>query len=293
MDAFFQSVVSFFNSVVSIIKKVADIEAIGKWASSLLPNIATALIIFGVGWWISGVIAKFVLKGMERGNVDEGIRSFLYSCLKTVIKVIAGIMALAALGLNVTTLVAALGTVGVALSLALQDSLSNFASGVLILFNSMFHVGDFIEVDGKTGTVKRIELMNTTLATADNKRIIIPNSIMTSSMIINYTAKDIRRLDLSVGVAYSSDIATVKNAIMSALTGNEHVHPEKEPVIGIASFDDSAITFDIKVWVDTESYNKSKYLINESILEALTQAGIEIPFNQLDVHMISDNHQGA
>ncbi|MGN0473801.1 MAG: mechanosensitive ion channel family protein [Acutalibacteraceae bacterium] len=139
-----------------------------------------------------------------------------------------------------------------------------------------------------TGTVKRIELMFTTLATVDNKRLVIPNSVITGNMITNYTAKSTRRLDLSVGVAYNSDIAAVKNAVMSALKESEHVHWDNQPVIGIASFDDSAITFDIKVWVDTSTYNDSRYAINERIFDALNKAGIEIPFNQLDVHMIQN-----
>lgn len=276
------------ETLVNIFGKFISLDAIGQWFLDLLPKIGGALFVFVLGWWLSGIIAKFILKAMERGKVDEGIRTFLYSCLKVVFKVIAFITALATLGMNVTTLVAALGTAGVTIGLALKDSLSNFASGVLILFNNTFKVGDYIEVNGHAGTVKRIELMFTTLATADNKRIVIPNSVMTSDMIVNYTAKSTRRLELTVGVAYSSDISMAKNAILSALKASEHVHWEKEPVIGIASFDDSAITFDIKVWVDTNTYNNSKYEINEKILEALNSAGIEIPFNQLDVHMIQD-----
>ena len=282
----------FFNLVsetfVYIFGKIVSWDAICQWFFDLLPKLGGALAVLAIGWWLSGFVAKIILKAMERGNIDEGIRTFLHSCLKVVFKVIAIITALATLGMNVTTLVAALGTAGVTVGLALKDSLSNFASGVLILFNNTFRVGDFIEVNGQTGTVKRIELMFTTLATADNKRLVIPNSVMTGNMITNYTAKSTRRLDLSVGVAYNSDIATVKNAIMHALKSSEHVHWENQPVIGIKSFDDSAITFDILVWVDTGTYNASRYAINERILEALNQAGVEIPFNQLDVHMIQD-----
>ena len=189
--------------------------------------------------------------------------------------------------MNVTTLVAALGTAGVTIALALKDSLSNFASGVLILFNRIFKVGDFIEINGQTGTVRRIELMFTTLATADNKRLVIPNSVITSNMTVNYTAKSVRRLDLSVGVAYGSDILVVKKAILSALKNCSDVNWDKEPIVGISSFDDSAITFDIKVWVSTKTFNASRYTINENILAELRKAGVEIPFNQLDVHMIN------
>lgn len=223
---------------------------------------------------------------MERAKVDQGVREFLYSCVKIVIKIMVIITALSTLGMNVTTLIAALGTAGVAIGLALKDSLSNFASGVLILFNHTFKVGDFIEIDGQKGTVRRIELMFTTLATADNKRLVIPNSVLTSDMIINYTAKNTRRLELNVGVAYGSDILAVKKAITAALKSCSNVSWEKEPIIGIASFDDSAITFDIKVWVKTSAFIESQYIINENILAELDKAGIVIPFNQLDVHMI-------
>ena len=128
--------------------------------------------------------------------------------------------------------------------------------------------------------------MFTTLATADNKRLVIPNSKLTTDMIINYTAKNTRRLELNVGVAYGSDILAVKKAITAALKSCSNVSWEKDPIIGIASFDDSAITFDIKVWVKTSAFIESQYMINENILAELNKAGVEIPFNQLDVHMI-------
>ena len=277
----------FWNKyVVSFFGQYIDFDAAGKWMLSMLPKLVGGLVIFIIGWWLAGVIAHIVVRGMERAKVDQGVREFLYSCVKIIIKIIVVITALSTMGMNVTTLVAALGTAGVAIGLALKDSLSNFASGVLILFNHTFKVGDFIEIDGHTGTVRRIELMFTTLATADNKRLIVPNSVITSDMIINYTAKNTRRLDLSVGVAYGSDILAVKKAITAALKSCKDVSWEKDPSIGIASFDDSAITFDVKVWVRTSAFIESRYVINENILAELNKAGIEIPFNQLDVHMI-------
>ena len=278
---------NFWNDyIVAFLGKYVDFEALAKWLMSMVPKVVGALLVLAIGWWLAGVIAHIVVRGMERAKVDQGVRTFLHSCVKVIIKIIVIITALSTLGMNVTTLVAALGTAGVAIGLALKDSLSNFASGVLILFNHTFKVGDFIEIDGQKGTVRRIELMFTTLATADNKRLVIPNSVITNDMIVNYTAKSIRRQDLTVGVAYGSDILTVKKAITAALKACKDVNWDKEPVIGIASFDDSAITFDIKVWVNTSAFNASRYVINENILAELNKAGIEIPFNQLDVHMI-------
>lgn len=277
------TVMKLFNDVW---ENLIDWEELWKWFVAFLPKFIGALLIFMIGWWLSGVIANILTKGMAKAKVDQGIATFLNSCIKVVIKIIVLISALSTLGMNVTTLVAALGTAGVAVGLALKDSLSNFASGVLILFNRIFKVGDFIEIDGEKGTVRRIELMFTTLATADNKRIVIPNSVLTRDMIVNYTAKDIRRQDMTVGVAYGSDILVVKKAILTALKESKMVSWDKEPTIGISSFDDSAITFDIKVWVFTKTFNESRYEINENILAELTKAGIEIPFNQLDVHMI-------
>ena len=281
-------VLNFLRDVfLSIFGKFVDPDALWKWFIALLPRLVGALLIFMLGWWLSGIIANIFTRGMERTKVDEGVRTFLNSCIKIVIKIIVIITTLATLGMNVTTLVAALGTAGVTIALALKDSLSNFASGVLILFNRIFKVGDFIEINGQTGTVRRIELMFTTLATADNKRLVIPNSVITSNMTVNYTAKSVRRLDLSVGVAYGSDILVVKKAILSALKNCSDVNWDKEPIVGISSFDDSAITFDIKVWVSTKTFNASRYTINENILAELRKAGVEIPFNQLDVHMIN------
>ena len=282
------NVLNFLRDVsLSIFGKFVDPDALWKWFIALLPRVVGALLIFGLGWWLSGIIANIFTRGMERTKVDEGVRTFLNSCIKIVIKIIVIITTLATLGMNVTTLVAALGTAGVTIALALKDSLSNFASGVLILFNRTFKVGDFIEINGQTGTVRRIELMFTTLATADNKRLVIPNSVITANMIVNYTAKSVRRLDLNVGVAYGSDILVVKKAILAALKNCGDVNWDKEPIVGISSFDDSAITFDIKVWVNTKTFNASRYAINENILAELRKAGVEIPFNQLDVHMIN------
>ncbi len=282
------NVLNFLRDVfLSIFGKFVDPDALWKWLIALLPRVVGALLIFGLGWWLSGIIANIFTRGMERTKVDEGVRTFLNSCIKIVIKIIVIITTLATLGMNVTTLVAALGTAGVTIALALKDSLSNFASGVLILFNRTFKVGDFIEINGQTGTVRRIELMFTTLATADNKRLVIPNSVITANMIVNYTAKSVRRLDLNVGVAYGSDILVVKKAILAALKNCGDVNWDKEPIVGISSFDDSAITFDIKVWVNTKTFNASRYAINENILAELRKAGVEIPFNQLDVHMIN------
>ena len=276
------------NYIVGFFTDYIDFDAIGKWMLSIAPKLVGGLIIFIAGWWLAGIIARIIVRGMERAKVDEGVRVFLHSFIKIIIKIIVVITALSTMGMNVTTLIAALGTAGVAIGLALKDSLSNFASGVLILFNHTFKVGDFIEIEGQKGTVRRIELMFTTLATADNKRLIIPNSVITSDMIINYTAKNTRRLELNVGVAYGSDIIEVKKAITAALKACEYVSWEKAPIIGIASFDESAITFDIKVWVRTSAFIDSQYVINENILNELNKAGIVIPFNQLDVHIVDD-----
>ncbi len=277
----------FWNDyIVAFFTRYIDFDAIGKWLLSIVPGIVEGLAILVIGWWLAGIIARIVVRGMERAKVDQGVREFLCSCIKIIIKIIAIITALSTMGMNVTTLVAALGTAGVAIGLALKDSLSNFASGVLILFNHTFKVGDFIEIDGQMGTVRRIELMFTTLATADNKRLVVPNSVITSDMIINYTAKSTRRQELTIGVAYGSDILVVKKAITAALKSCKDVSWEKEPIIGIASFDESAITFDVKVWVRTAAFIESKYVINENILAELNKAGIVIPFNQLDVHLV-------
>lgn len=283
-------VMKFLGDVFSsIFGKLVDIDAIWDWFISILPRLIGALLVFTIGWWLSDFIANITVRAMERAKADKGVRTFLHSCVKVAIKVIVLVSALSTLGMNVTTLIAAIGTAGVTIALALKDSLSNFASGVIILFTHTFKVGDFIEIDGQKGTVRRIELMFTTLATPDNKRIVIPNSVITGDMVVNYTAKDIRRQDLTVGVAYGSDILVVKKAIMDALKDSSQVNWDQDPVIGIASFDESAITFDIKVWVYTKFFNESQYEINENILTQLNNAGIEIPFNQLDVHMINNN----
>ena len=164
-----------------------------KWLLSIVPNVIGAILILVIGWWLASLLSKYLKKAMTRAKVDAGIISFVYSITKNALRIVVLISTAAKLGVNVTSIIAALGAASVAVGLALKDSMSNVASGVLIIINKLFHVGDYLEVEDLQGTVSKIEMMNTTLTTIDNKTIVIPNSTLTSTSIINYTSQETRR----------------------------------------------------------------------------------------------------
>lgn len=257
-----------------------------EWLKTAGVSIVTGIIILFVGLWASKIIARVIAKTLRKTKADEGISGFIVSCSKFVLKLVVIIAAIAAVGVNISSIITALGAAGITIGLAMQDSLSNFASGVLILYNKPFVIGDFVEIDGSTGTVKAIELMHTVLNTAENKELIFPNSRITANKIINYNRLSSRRLDLSVPVAYGSDVAQVKDCLMEICMNSPHRLPDKaEPVIGLREFAGSSINFDIKMWISADDYWDAYYSIQEKIYDEFALRGISIPFDQVDVHI--------
>ena len=257
-------------------------EWLGKTGLSIL-NCAAILII---GFWLAKIIANLISKAFKKTKSDEAMAGFVTSCVKFAIKLIVVIAAIAALGVNITSIITALGAAGITIGLAMQDSLSNFASGVLILYNRPFVIGDYVEIDGSSGTVKHVELMTTTLTTSDNKEIILPNSRITANKVINYTHLDARRLDMQFSVAYGSDVAAVKQAILSVCNNSDYrIAEAAAPVVGINSFGSSAIVFDLRMWIKSNEYWDAYYDTQEKVLAEFDRCGIAIPFDQLDVHI--------
>jgi len=260
--------------------------AVLDWLKTGGLAILTGLLILVVGLWVAKIVSSLVSRALRKTKADAGMAGFIVSSVKFVLKLVVIVAAIAAIGVNITSIITALGAAGITIGLAMQDSLSNFASGVLILYNKPFVVGEYVEIDGSSGTVKAIELMHTTLITPENKELIFPNSRITANKIINYNRLESRRLDMQFSVAYGTDITAAKQCLLDVCSGSQYrIENGKDTVVGVNSFGDSAIVFDVKMWIPANSYWDAYYEIQEQVYAEFAKNGIAIPFNQLDVHI--------
>lgn len=270
------------NEMQSTVQKFIDIAI--EWLKDFLPNLLGAIIILIVGMWLSGLISKLVAKALERAKIGKEVVTFAHSFVKNGIKILVFVAAIGTLGFNIASLITALGAATVAIGLALQDSLKNVASGVMILVNKPFKVGDFLETNGLQGKVTRIDIASTHLLTLDNKEIIIPNSNMSASNIINFSSQDTRRVDLSYSVSYNSDIDFVKNVVEMVIKEQELILEDPKPFVAVGKHEDSSIQIVVWVWCKTADYWNVYYYMQENIKKAFDKNKIEIPFTQIDVH---------
>ena len=264
-------------------------KSIVDWVSNAGPLLLTSLLILIIGTWIGSLIRRVLRTTLKKAKIDPGISGFICSCVKTVFNVVVIVSAIATLGINITSIITALGAAGITIGLAMQDTLANFASGVIILFNKPFKTGDYIEVEGLSGTVESIELMYTTLLTADNKPIVYPNSKLTSDKLINYTAEPDRRLDMKFPVSYKSNVQQVKELIKKVGADSEYTDSSRDIIVGISEFGDSAIVFELRAWIKADRYWDAYFTMQESMKAAFDENGIEIPVSQLDVNLLSDD----
>ena len=248
-------------------------------------KLLVAIAIIFIGKFVANLVREGIVKVMRLRGMDEAIISFLGSLIYGMLFLVVIITAISHLGFNTTSLVAIVGAAGLAIGLALQGSLSNFASGVLLIILKPFKSGDFIDVAGVSGIVEEIHVFSTKLRTGDNKAVIIPNGKITSSTITNFSTKPERRLDLVIGVSYEADLAVTK-ALLTKLT-NEHelVMKEKEIVIGVQELAESSVNFVVRPWVKSGDYWPLHRDLLEKIKVALDHAGIEIPYPQLSLHV--------
>ena len=261
------------------------LEDLCDWFLSNLPKFIAALVILLVGLWLSKFICKIVIKAMKKTNADPTVTEFLKSILNIVLKVLVVITAISTLGFDMTSIIASLAAAAVAIGLALQDSLSNVASGVLIILNKKFKVGDYLETEGLTGTVIRIEMMNTVLKTYDNKEIIIPNSNLMSNNITNHFAFDERRVDLNVGISYEDDIDKARAILWNIIRSKKEILQENQNQIIVNDLGESSVEISVKVWCKSDDYWNVLADMKESIKKSFDENGISIPYNQIDVHM--------
>ena len=268
-------------------KLIQSIENLIPSVVQFALNMIVAIIIFIVGKIVIKIVLKILNKFFERTKVEISVQKFLNSLTKAVLYVVLVMIICGQIGIETSSLIAVIGSAGLALGLALQGSLSNFAGGVLILVLKPFKVGDYI-VDGssgKEGTVRRIDLFYTYLNTADNKKLIIPNGSLANTHIINSSSNDTRRVDFEIGISYSADIDIAKRVIIETAKAEEKILKNEEVFVFIKELAASQVTVGVRVWVRTEDYWTVYFALNEAFKKALDRENIEIPFNQLSVHI--------
>jgi len=256
-------------------------------------KLIAAVAIFIVGQFIAKIIRKIMVKLLNKRGVDAAVISFVASLTYGLVLMVAIIAAISHLGFNTTSLVAIVGAAGLAIGLALQGSLSNFASGVLIISLRPFKSGDFIEVSGISGVVEEILIFSTKLRTGDNKSVIIPNGAITSGTITNYSAKPTRRIDLIIGVSYDANLAQTKQVLSDVVAKHELVLKDQNVTIGVSELADNSVNLVVRPWVKSENYWPVYFDLLENIKVALDQAGIEIPYPQLSLHLNKEKNHAS
>lgn len=252
-------------------------------------NILAAIAIFLLGRWIAQAVRRFIRRIMSKNQSDPTLISFASNLVFYVILAAAVIAALNRVGVQTASLVAVLGAAGLAIGLALEGSLANFAAGVLLIIFRPFNVGDFVEAGGVLGTVQDIQLFSTHLKTPEGKRVILPNSMITSDKIVNNTVEGTLRVDLTVGVSYDADIERVKQVITDVVKENPYVLGDPAPTIRVKELADSSVNFAILPWTKPANYWDVYFGIQEAVKKRLDAEGISIPFPQQDVHLIQNN----
>lgn len=273
---------------------VKQVNQLTQYVQDSIPGLITfglkvlaALVAFFIGRLVIRWIRKIVRRSFERSGADKGVEQFVDSLLKYGMYALLVFSLISSLGFDTTSVAAVLASGGVAIGLALQGSLSNFAGGVLILLLKPFVVGDYIIEDsnGKEGTVKEIQIFYTKLSTIDNKTIVIPNGMLTNNSITNATAKDERQLDLRVGISYDADIRQAKSVIENLLIKDECIIKNEQINVFVHELADSAVVLGIRAWVKNEEYWETRWRLLEEIKILLDENGIEIPYPQMAVHM--------
>jgi small conductance mechanosensitive channel len=248
-------------------------------------RILAALAILVIGNWLAKKIAAIFVKMMDRNNVDVTLTKFLKNIIYYALLTAVVIAAAGQLGINTTSFLTVVGAAGLAIGLALKDSLANFSAGVMLILFRPFKVGDVVNVAGETGTVEEITIFNTVMNTADNQKKIIPNGIVASGTITNITANDTRRIDMVFGIGYEDNIKAAEQVFTEIITAESRVLSDPKPTIAVAELADSSVNFVVRPWVKTDDYWDVKFELTEKIKLALDEAGISIPFPQQDVHM--------
>ena len=256
-----------------------------NWATTEGIKLVIWLFLLWIGWKLAKKIVNIMSRTLEKRNVDATVRSFLDTFLEVVLKGIVIYVFLDQVGIKTTGIAALLASAGVAIGLALQGSLSNFAGGVIILLIRPFNVGDYIEGAGHTGTIEKIGMFYTHMTTVDNKLILVPNGNLANGSIVNYSAKELRRVDLTFGVGYEQDVLKVKRVLSNIVDAHELILKTPEPFIALSAHGDSAVNFVVRVWVNNSDYWKVHFDLLEAVKVKFDEEKISIPYPQMDLHI--------
>lgn len=271
-----------------MLEKINAFFADGNWVNTVVPfltNVLVAIAIYVIGKWIAGHIVRLIDKGMELRKMDPVLRGFLSAILGTVFTFVIILIAVEQLGINTTSLLALLGAAGLAVGLALKDSLSNFAAGVMLILFKPFKIGDFVEAGGISGIVEKIEVFNTIFRSGDNKEIIVPNAQIYGNTITNYSAKPTRRIDMIIGISYDDDMRKARDLILETINADERVLKDPEPVVAVHELADSSVNFVVRPWVATGDYWPTRWALTQAIKEKFDANDITIPYPQRDVYV--------
>ncbi|HBN96636.1 MAG TPA: mechanosensitive ion channel protein MscS [Firmicutes bacterium] len=264
-------------------------ETIIALLTTYVGRVALAVLIWFVGKRLIEFILDLIERRMDKVHVDESLHSFLSPLVSMTLKVLLVLTVAATVGIEITTFAAILGAASLAVGLAFQGSLANFAGGILILFLKPFKVGDFIEASGFSGTVMEIQVFHTILKTPDNQKVIIPNAQLSNSSGINYSAYDTRRANLQIDVSFNSDIRRAKEVIRQVADNNPLVLQDPEPVVVVGAHGAHGYIVYVRLWAKNADYWTMRFAFLEDVVDAFNEAGIEIPYQQLDVHLTSTN----
>ncbi len=251
--------------------------------------ILLAVVVFVLGTVALLVVSKIIEKAMLRTKLDISLQKFFVKTINIVGVVLILICALSTAGISTTGLIAGFSAAGAAVALALKDSLSNLAGGIVLLITHPFVTGDFIEMGDKSGVVKQIDILQTTLITPDNKTVVIPNGLLSSDNVINYTKEEYRRVDLTIPISYDNDVEVAKKSVLKAAQKEDKIALEKgEVFVRVSEYSDSCVNLAVRVWCKTEDYWDVYFNMTEKIRESFKEDSIEIPFTRIDVHMVDD-----
>ncbi len=262
------------------------IEEALTWFYDFLPNLITAVLLLVFGLWIIRIINRLVRRFFERKDYDEALESFLQSFIKMGLKFLLFVLVVTQLGVKSSSLVAMVGAAGLAVGLALQGSLSNFAGGVLILLFKPFRVGDFIAAQGVEGTVKEINIFTTKINTFGNQVAIVPNGKLSNENIVNFNGEETRRDKIQVGIGYGSDIRKAKEILLEICQEDIRILPTPAPEVFVAELADSSVNLSLRFWAKNENFWPAHFHVMETLKARFDAAGIEIPFPQRDVHLV-------
>lgn len=262
-----------------------DLPTIMNWAQPFLIKAAGAAIIFIIGLWIARRLAMVVEKLILRARSDKALANFLARIAHVALLVFVIIASLNHMGVDTTAAAAIVGGSALAIGLSLQKQLSSFAAGIMLILFKPFRIGDFVDAGGMSGTVLEVHMVKTVLRTGNNQIVHIPNASIWDSPIVNYSCEPTRRIDLNIGISYDADLKLARNILEQVIASEERILPEPAPVIAVAELADSAVVFKVRPWVKTPDYWATLWSLTEAIKLAFDEAGVGIPYPQMDVHL--------